>query len=107
MRLNRSSITSRVFRFIERGDIAGEDVYRALGQTYVRSLDEAAEFWDTHDSADYEEYMRDVECEADIQRRVYLVSLDSDLYRKVSAIAQARGVSAETLVNLWVQEKAI
>ena len=74
---------------------------------HFRSLDEAAEFWDTHDSADYEEYMRDVECEVDIQRRVHLVSLDSDLYRKVSAIAQARGVSAETLVNLWVQEKAV
>lgn len=70
------------------------------------SLDEAAEFWDTHDSADYEEHMRDVECEADIQRRFYMVSLDTDLYRRVSAIAQDRGVSAETLVNLWVQEKA-
>jgi hypothetical protein len=73
---------------------------------HFHSLDEAAEFWDTHDSADYEEYMRDVECEVDIQRRVHLISLDSDLYRKVSAIAQARGISADTLVNLWVQEKA-
>ena len=73
---------------------------------HFRSLDEAAEFWDTHDSADYEEYMRDVECEVDIKRRVHLISLDSDLYRKVSALAQARGISADTLVNLWVQEKA-
>jgi hypothetical protein len=73
---------------------------------HFSSLDEAAEFWDSHDSADYEQHLRHVECEVDIQRRVCLVSLDTDLYRRVSAIAQARGVSAETLVNLWVQEKA-
>lgn len=73
---------------------------------HFRNLDEAAEFWDTHDSADYEEHMREVECEVDIQRRVHLVSLDTDLYLRVNAIAQTRGVLAETLVNLWVQEKA-
>ena len=73
---------------------------------HFHSLDEAAEFWDTHDSADYEDLMREVECNIDIQRRVHLVSLDGDLFRKVAAIAQSRGVSAETLVNLWVQEKA-
>lgn len=72
---------------------------------HFRGIDEAGEFWDTHDSADYEEHMSDVECEVDVQRRAYLVSLDTDLYRRVNAIAQARGVSAETLVNLWVQEK--
>lgn len=70
------------------------------------SLEEAAEFWDTHDSADYEEYMKDVECEFDIKRRTYLVSLDGRLYRKVQAIAQKEGVPAETLVNRWIAEKA-
>jgi hypothetical protein len=70
------------------------------------SVEEAAEFWDTHDSADYEEYMRDVECNVEIKQRTYLVSLDGDLYRKVRAIAQEKGVPAETLVNLWIEEKA-
>ncbi len=73
---------------------------------HFNSIEEAGEFWDTHDSGDYEDYMQDVECEFDITRNVYRVSLDSDLYRKVNAIAHTRGVSAETLVNLWVQEKA-
>ena len=31
------------------------------------SLEEAAEFWDTHDSADYDEYFTDAECEFDIK----------------------------------------
>ncbi|MDT5061907.1 MAG: hypothetical protein QOH63_2366 [Acidobacteriota bacterium] len=35
------------------------------------SLEEAAEFWDTHDSADYEEYMQDVECDVEIKMKSY------------------------------------
>ena len=73
---------------------------------HFNSLDEAGEFWDKHDSADYEDLMHDVDCVVDLKRRIHLVSLDGDLFRKVTAIAQSRGVSAETLVNLWVQEKA-
>jgi len=70
------------------------------------SIEEAAEFWDRHDSADYEQHMRDVDCEINIKRRTYLVSLESDLYRKLRVIAKERGVKPETLVNLWLQEKA-
>lgn len=73
---------------------------------YFSSLEEAGEFWDTHDSADYEEYMRDVDCQVNIKRRTYLVSLESELYRKLRVIAKERGVKPETLVNLWLQEKA-
>ncbi len=73
---------------------------------HFKTIEEAAEFWDTHDSADYEEYMKDVEFEVDIKRRTYLISLDSDLYRKVRAIARKKGVPAEKLVNIWIEEKA-
>jgi len=73
---------------------------------HFASLEEAAEFWDTHDSADYEDHMRDVECEVEIKYHQFLISLDSDLFRKVSSIAQSKGISSETLVNLWIQEKA-
>ncbi|MEO6726195.1 MAG: CopG family antitoxin [Blastocatellia bacterium] len=59
---------------------------------HFNSIEEAGEFWDTHDSGDYEDYMHDVECEFEINRSVYRVSLDSDLYHKVTAIAQTRGV---------------
>ena len=71
-----------------------------------KSLDEAAEFWDAHDSADYEGLMSDVDCEVDIKTETYLVQLDGDLYRKVRAIARKKGVPTESLVNRWVGEKA-
>ncbi|OLE51745.1 MAG: hypothetical protein AUG51_21575 [Acidobacteria bacterium 13_1_20CM_3_53_8] len=70
------------------------------------SIEAAAEFWDTHDSADYEEYMKDVECEFDIKQRTYLISLDSGLYRKVRDIAKRKGMPTDKLVNLWLEEKA-
>ncbi|HEY3135593.1 MAG TPA: CopG family antitoxin [Blastocatellia bacterium] len=69
------------------------------------NLDEAVEFWDTHSLADYEEYWKDVQCEINIKRRTYQISVDSSLYQKLRRAARARGVSAETLVNLWLQEK--
>ena len=72
---------------------------------HFNSLEEAAEFWDTHDSADYEDYMRDIEYEVSIKRRVYLVELNNELYDKVRVIAQEKGIPAEALVNQWVQEK--
>ena len=31
------------------------------------TIEEAADFWDTHDSADYEEFMRDVACRVEHQ----------------------------------------
>ena len=73
---------------------------------HFKSLEEAAEFWDEHDSADYEDLMSDVDCEVDIERKTYLVRLDGELYRKVHAITRKKGVPAEKLINLWVDEKA-
>ena len=70
------------------------------------SLEQAAEFWDAHDSADYEDHMTDVEFEVDIKKRTYLIPLDGELYRKVQAAARKKGVPAETLVNRWIEEKA-
>ena len=33
---------------------------------HFESIEAAAEFWDTHDSSDYENYMKDVECEVEL-----------------------------------------
>lgn len=70
------------------------------------SAQEAADFWDTHDSADYEDLMREVPCEVNIRRRAVLVSLDTKLYRKVHSTAAKKGLSTSALLNLWAQEKA-
>ncbi|HJQ34513.1 MAG TPA: CopG family antitoxin [Pyrinomonadaceae bacterium] len=73
---------------------------------HFNSLEDAAEFWDTHDSAEYEDLMADADFEVDIKKRTYLIPLDVELYRKVETIARRKGVAAEALVNRWIEEKA-
>ena len=71
----------------------------------AQSYQEIGEFWDTHDLADYWDQTKPVEFDVNIQSEVLYYRLDSVLSKKIQAIAQQRGVSPETLLNLWVQEK--
>ena len=71
----------------------------------AESYKEIGEFWDTHDLADYWEQTELAEFEVDIRSEVTYYALDNTLSARVRAIAKQRGVSAETLLNLWVQEK--
>lgn len=75
---------------------------------YFASVEELGEFWDTHDSADYEDYLgaEDVQVEINIPRpATYQVAIEKTLMHQLQLTAKKRGVSAETLVNLWLQEK--
>jgi len=71
----------------------------------ARSYQEMGEFWDTHDSADYWDQTYPVEFEIDLQSETTYYPLESTLSDKIRDLARRRGVSAETLLNLWVQEK--
>jgi hypothetical protein len=73
---------------------------------HYKSLEEAADFWDTHDLADYWDVTREAHFEVDIQRRVYLTALEPQLAKKLTAAAHQRGISTETLINIWLSEKA-
>jgi hypothetical protein len=70
-----------------------------------KTLDEEAEFWDTHDVTEYLEETEPVEFEVDVQSEIRYYAVERTLANRVREIAQLRGVSAETLVNLWIQEK--
>ena len=68
------------------------------------SIEEAAEFWETHSLADYEDLTEEVEVEISLVRNHFRV--DRELARRIGRIARRRGISSETLVNLWLKEKA-
>lgn len=70
-----------------------------------KSIEEAAEFWDTHSLADYWDLTRPVNFKVNLKTRRYLVALEPRLMKQVNHRAQAAGISAETLINLWVGEK--
>ena len=69
------------------------------------SYKEIGDFWDTHDLADHWDQTEPVDFEVDIETEVTYYALDKELSQMLSEVAEGRGVSAETLLNLWVQEK--
>ncbi len=68
------------------------------------TLEEVGEFWDSHSLADHWDQTDEAsfEVRAAVRRRV---TLDPDLYEQVEAQARMRGISSETLVNLWLSER--
>lgn len=71
----------------------------------AKSYKEIGKFWDTHDLSDYWEETKKAEFEVDIESEMTYYALDNMLSEKIQALAKKRGVSADTLINLWVQEK--
>ncbi len=69
------------------------------------TLEELSDFWDTHSTADYEEVMEPVEAEIDLSSSKVYCPVARDLLREVRRQARQQGVSTETLINLWLQEK--
>jgi hypothetical protein len=67
------------------------------------SIHEASAFWDEHSVADYASHV--VEFEYAPDDRITVVAIAADLAEILKKRAQDSGVSVETLVNLWVQDK--
>lgn len=66
----------------------------------AQSLEEMGEFWDSHDFAEFDSDGPDVEFSV-----ANAIAIETDLFSAVEQQARLRGVSVETLVNLWLQEK--
>jgi len=71
-----------------------------------KTIEEAAEFWDSHDLGDYWDLTRKADLEVDIQRRLFLTALEPELAKKLTDCARKQGVSTETLINVWLSEKS-
>jgi len=72
-----------------------------------KSLEEAAEFWDTHSFAEYIRDTEPVEIEVSLARRRIMLEIDSDLSEKLKKIAQKRKKSYDKLLGSWIREKII
>jgi hypothetical protein len=70
----------------------------------ARTLEEIAEFWDTHSLAEYWDQTHEVEFEVRAKRR-RRVTLVPEVYARLEVQASARGIQPETLVNLWLAER--
>ena len=66
---------------------------------------EIGEFWDKHSLADYWHQTKPVEFKVDIKSEVIYYPVEQNLAAQIRKLAKRRGVSPETLLNIWVQEK--
>jgi len=70
-----------------------------------KSYQELSEYWDTHSLADHWDQTSPVEFEVDVKSSTLYFPVDRFLAERLREVASAHGVSAETLVNLWLQER--
>lgn len=70
------------------------------------TLEEIADFGDSHSPEDYPEQVYVVEAQFDLSDELdTAVQIDPDLMRKLRRIARARQISTQTLINLWLQQQ--
>lgn len=73
----------------------------------IDSIEELAQFWDTHDLTDFEDQVEEIR-ESVFQRRpntVIPVRLRQQEIDAVKRAAKARGVREAALLRQWVREK--
>jgi predicted DNA-binding ribbon-helix-helix protein len=69
------------------------------------SYQDIGEYWDAHDLGEVWEQTEVVEASIELGGSVTYYPLEISLSDKLREAARQRGVSAETLLNLWIQEK--
>lgn len=80
--------------------------YRPKPIPPFKTLDEEAEFWDTHDTADFGKVpllslpLLEIEKEDSLTLR-----LQKSVKSKLTRVARAKGISVGTLSRMWLIEK--
>lgn len=63
---------------------------------------EIGEYWDSHDLP---EDSPEVDFTVELESNLHYFALDNTMSDEVRAVARRHGISAQTLINLWVKEK--
>ncbi len=69
------------------------------------TLADMATFWDDHSTADYFDLGEEVHFEVRTDERQRRIALMPELSEQIEIHARARGVTTETLINLWLAER--
>jgi len=69
------------------------------------SIQEVAQFWDTHDVTDFEDELKEVSQPVFERKTVIPLNLESSEAAAVKKLAEAKGVPDAELIRGWVREK--
>lgn len=70
------------------------------------SIEKIGDYWDTHSLSDHWDETSEAAFEVRMSRR-RRISIEPDVYARVESVAHLRGVTVETLINLWVAEQLL
>lgn len=73
-----------------------------------RTIEEEAEFWDTHDSTEFEDEFHDAEDVRFVKPRptkAITVRVDPATFGTLAQQARQKGIGPSTLVRMWVLER--
>lgn len=70
------------------------------------SIEEEAEFWDTHSTADYEDEFRLVRVRftKNLSQGI-TIRLDPETLQMVRCLAREKGIGPTTLIRMWILER--
>jgi hypothetical protein len=71
----------------------------------ARSYAQLGEYWDKHDLSDVWRKTRKVKFEVVAEPEATYYPVERDLSAKIQSVAKKQGVSSDTLVNLWLEQK--
>lgn len=77
-----------------KGSLSKASSYREIG-----------DYWDIHDVTEVWDKTRKVKFDVEIESEVIYYPLEKSLSEKVRSLAKKHGITSETLINLWVQQK--
>lgn len=77
-----------------KSSISKAESYQAIG-----------DYWDAHDLSEVWDETEESSFQVELESDVFYYAVETSLSSKLHSIAQEKGVSTETLVNLWLQEK--
>ena len=71
------------------------------------SYEEAATFWDTHDTTDYLDDFETVEVQAQFRHRHFEIEIDEDVLTLLRYKAKSKGLSVRNLANDILRQQAV
>ena len=71
----------------------------------ARSYAAIGEYWDQHDLSDAWGKSKKVKFEVVAEPEATYYPVEKDLSAKIQSVAKKHGVSSDTLVNLWLEQK--
>ncbi len=72
-----------------------------------KSEEEAGEFWDTHSTGDYEEYLEPVDITIDIKRRHFEIEIDKESFIALNTYAKKVNKPVKNLASSILKEKLV